>query len=99
MHIELLKQFKNIESELQAAINIIENFFETWCLTINMDKTAYCIFTTAGYRASYKRIYNLENFQITDHMLFYKVYELFFFKINIYEKYITSSIYFKRIQP
>jgi hypothetical protein len=50
---------KTIQSTLQDAINIIVKFFKTWCLNINITKTSYTIFTTAGYRKSYERLYSI----------------------------------------
>ena len=48
-----------IQAILQDAINIIVKFFKTWCLNININKTSYTIFTTAGYRKSYERLYSI----------------------------------------
>jgi hypothetical protein len=50
---------KNIETTLQQAINTVAEFFHTWCLPVNVEKTSYSIFTTAVHRQSYNKIYSL----------------------------------------
>ena len=44
---------------LQLAIDDIINFCSSWCLEINVDKSNYTIFTTAGHRSSYERLYSI----------------------------------------
>ena len=44
---------------LQIAIDYILRFFQKWCLNINISKTAYTVFTTAGCRSSYIKLYSL----------------------------------------
>jgi hypothetical protein len=53
------KCLKDIQIALQSAIQIIEEFFNLWCIALNSDKTAYSIFTTAGKRKSYERLYKI----------------------------------------
>ncbi len=35
-------------------------FCQSWCLSLNISKTTYTIFTTAGKRKSYEKIYSLD---------------------------------------
>ena len=57
---------KTIQSILQDAINIIVRFFKTWCLNININKTSYTIFTTAGHRKSYEKLYSISLYIVTE---------------------------------
>lgn len=54
------KNLNDIEKALQSAVEIITDFFQTWCLDINVQKTSYSIFTTAGHRKSYEKIYKIK---------------------------------------
>jgi hypothetical protein len=56
------KHKKDITTALQKAIDYIVNYFKRWCLKINISKTAYTVFTTAGCRKSYNRLYSLNLF-------------------------------------
>jgi len=51
---------KNLEKLLQLEINKVEKYCQEWCLSINPLKTTYTVFTTAGKRKSYDRIYSLD---------------------------------------
>jgi hypothetical protein len=39
------KNLNDIEKALQSAIDIITDFFQTWCIDINVQKTSYSIFS------------------------------------------------------
>lgn len=54
------KTLKKIQKKLQQAIEIINDFCKAWRLKINMSKTVYCVFTTAGCRINYKNTYKLD---------------------------------------
>jgi len=56
------KHKKYITTALQKAIDYIVNYFKRWCLKINISKTAYTVFTTAGCSKSYNRLYSLNLF-------------------------------------
>ena len=51
---------KNLEKLLQLEINKVDKYCQEWCLSINPLKTTYTVFTTAGKRKSYDRIYSLD---------------------------------------
>ena len=51
---------KKIEQALQADIYRIENFCNEWCLKINSLKTSYTIFTNAGKRKNYEKLYAID---------------------------------------
>jgi hypothetical protein len=38
----------------------VDNFCQKWCLSLNKSKTIYTVFTTAGKRKSYEKIYSLK---------------------------------------
>ena len=50
---------KEIEAELQTAVNTITDFCDKWGLKINESKTSYTVFTPAGKRKNYERTYKL----------------------------------------
>lgn len=52
-----IKQLKPI---LQEEINKIYLFCEEWCLKLNSSKTTYTVFTPAGKRKSYERLYSMD---------------------------------------
>jgi hypothetical protein len=47
------KNLNDTEKALQSSIDIKADFFQTWCLDINVQNTAYTNFPTAGHRKSY----------------------------------------------
>lgn len=54
------KSTRLIEENLQPAINKIIEFCNTWGFTINVSKTCYTTFTTAGHRKNYHIKYKLK---------------------------------------
>lgn len=53
------KTLKKIEKNLQLAIDAITDYCKKWNLKINLDKTIYTVFTTAGQRINYHNTYHL----------------------------------------
>ena len=53
------ENINEIKGKLQADINNIETFCQTWCLKINSAKSNYTIFTNAGKRKNYNKIYGI----------------------------------------
>ena len=51
---------KSLESQIQTEIVKVDNFCQKWCLSLNKSKTIYTVFTTAGKRKSYEKIYSLK---------------------------------------
>jgi hypothetical protein len=53
------KNMKEIEKNLQRAIDAISDYCQKWGFTINKTKTTYTTFCTAGKRTNYDRTYKL----------------------------------------
>ena len=62
------KSKKIIQTQLQQATNQIKLFCNTWGLSLNKSKKYYTIFTTAGYRKSYERLYKI-NLHLDNHKI------------------------------
>jgi len=54
------KNLRKIQKQLNKAIKEVGTFFDRWCLVPNADKTVYSIFTTAGKRETYEKIYSID---------------------------------------
>ena len=54
------KSKKQIKKNLQIGIDSIETFCNEWGFKLNSKKTLYTMFTTAGHRKSYKKVYEMK---------------------------------------
>jgi hypothetical protein len=53
------RNIQNLEKDLQKEVNNVESYCHEWCLSINIAKTTYTVFTTAGKRKSYEKKYSM----------------------------------------
>ena len=47
---------------LQPCVEAIDDYCRSWCLELNVLKSSYTVFTTAGYRSSYEKQYGIDLF-------------------------------------
>ena len=54
------KNLSYLERLLQKEIDKVAHFCQSWCLSVNIAKTTYTVFTTAGKRNTYEKKYTLQ---------------------------------------
>ena len=70
------ESLKQIEHELNKETTVIYDYCQEWCLKLSETKTTYTIFTNAGKRKSYDKIYSI-NIQINNKQIQLEPYPKF----------------------
>jgi hypothetical protein len=62
------KNLNYLEKLLQKEIDKVAQFCQSWCLSVNIAKTTYTVFTTAGKRNNYDKKYTLQ-LKLSNHQI------------------------------